>query len=85
MILLDIQHPAPPSALAGQAGRGDKGDARDQVANAVGVSGRTIDHATNVLNRAVPELIQVVDEGRMAVVLPIFIETILTLSASLLA
>jgi hypothetical protein len=47
----------PPAALDGDAGRGDKGDARDQVAKAVGVSGRTIDYATKVLNQAVPELI----------------------------
>jgi hypothetical protein len=58
----------PPIALAGGAGRGDKGDARDPVAKAVGVSGRTIDHATKVLDQAVTELIQAVDEGRMAVV-----------------
>jgi hypothetical protein len=67
-ILLDIQHPVRPAALDGDDRRGDKGDARDQVAKAVGVSGRTIDHASKVLNQAVPERIQAVDEGRMAVV-----------------
>ena len=43
------------------------GDARDQVGKAVGVSGRTIDFATKVLEEGTPELIRAVDEGRMAV------------------
>jgi hypothetical protein len=50
---------APPAALAGDVGRGDKGDARDQVAKAVGVSGRNIGHGTKVLNPAVPEPIKI--------------------------
>lgn len=45
----------------------DKAKARDQVGKAVGVSGRTIDFATKVLSDGTPELVQAVDEGRMAV------------------
>jgi hypothetical protein len=45
----------------------EKGDARDQVGKVVGVSGKSIDHATKVLNRAIPEVVQAVDEGRMSV------------------
>lgn len=41
--------------------------ARDAAGKAVGVSGKSIDHATRVLNNAVPELIKAVDEGRIAV------------------
>ena len=67
-ILLHLQHPGPSAALDGDSGRDDKSDARDQVAKAVGVSGRTIDYASKVLNQAVPERIQAVDEGRMDVV-----------------
>jgi hypothetical protein len=44
-----------------------KGDARDQVGKTIGVSGKSIDHATKVLTQGVPELVQAVDEGRMAV------------------
>jgi len=44
-----------------------KGQARDQAAKAVGVSGRTIDFATKVLAQGTPELIQAVDQGRVAV------------------
>lgn len=45
----------------------DSGKARDAVGKAIGVSGKTIDHATRVLNQAVPEVVKAVDEGRMAV------------------
>lgn len=41
--------------------------ARDEIGKAVGVSGKTIDHATRVIEQGVPELAQAVDEGRMAV------------------
>lgn len=43
------------------------GDSRDAVGKAIGVSGKSIDHATRVLNQAVPEVVKAVDEGRMAV------------------
>jgi ParB-like chromosome segregation protein Spo0J len=43
------------------------GDARDQAGKALGVSGKTIDHATLVLKHGIPELAKAVDEGRMAV------------------
>jgi hypothetical protein len=33
-----------------------KGDTRDQIGKAVGVSGRLIDHATKVLREAEPEV-----------------------------
>lgn len=45
----------------------DAGTARDHAAKAVGVSGKSIDYATKVLKTGVPELVQAVDEGRMAV------------------
>lgn len=45
----------------------DTGKARDQVGKVVGVSGKTIDHATKVIKAAVPEVVKAVDEGRMSV------------------
>jgi len=47
--------------------RSDAGKARDQVAEAVGVSGKSIDYATKVLKTGTPEVIKAVDTGRMAV------------------
>jgi hypothetical protein len=44
-----------------------KGDSRDQVGKAIGVSGKSVDHATRVLKHGEPELIKAVDDGRMAV------------------
>lgn len=44
-----------------------KGDARDRAGEVVGVSGKTVDHAAKVIERAVPEVVAAVDEGRMAV------------------
>lgn len=41
--------------------------ARDAAGKAVGVSGKTVDFATKVLQHAEPEIIKAVDEGRMAV------------------
>jgi hypothetical protein len=32
-----------------------KGDARDQAGNAMGVSGKMVDHATKIINNAVPD------------------------------
>ena len=43
------------------------GKSRDKVAEVVGVSGKSIDAGTKVLNNAIPEVIAAVDEGRMAV------------------
>lgn len=43
------------------------GQTRDQIGKLVGVSGKTIDYATRVLEHGVPELVKAVDEGRMAV------------------
>lgn len=45
----------------------NQGDARDQVGKVVGVSGKSIDYGTQVLEKGVPELIAAVDEGRLAV------------------
>jgi hypothetical protein len=45
----------------------ERGDARDAVGKLVGVSGKSIDHATKVLRQGEPELIKAVDEGHMAV------------------
>ena len=39
----------------------DTGKARDHVGKVVGVSGKSIDHATKVLHNAVPEVIKAVD------------------------
>lgn len=46
---------------------GNKGDARDIAGKAFGVSGKTVDHATRVIEKGIPELAKAVDEGRMAV------------------
>ncbi len=46
----------------------DTGRARDHAGKAAGVSGKYIDYATKVINNAVPEVVQAVDEGRMSVV-----------------
>ena len=43
------------------------GRARDQVGKVVGVSGKSIDYASRVLEQGEPELIKAVDEGRMAI------------------
>jgi hypothetical protein len=40
------------------------GDARDEVGKVIVVSGKSVDHATKVLNNAVPEVIKAVDGGR---------------------
>ena len=45
----------------------DAGQSRDAAGKAVGVSGKSVDHATRVLKKGEPELIAAVDEGRMAV------------------
>lgn len=42
-------------------------DARDDVGKSVGVSGKSIDHATRVLNSGTPELIAAVDADKVAV------------------
>lgn len=44
-----------------------KTDARDAVGKVVGVSGKSIDYASRVIEKAEPEVVQAVDEGRMAV------------------
>lgn len=43
------------------------GKARDLAGKAVGVSGKLIDHATKVIKHGVPELIEAVDKGTIAV------------------
>ena len=43
------------------------GKSRDHVGKAVGVSGRLIDFATAALKDAVPEVVKLVDEGKMSV------------------
>lgn len=45
----------------------DGGKSRDLAGKAVGVSGKSIDHATRVIKQAIPEVVKAVDEGRMAV------------------
>jgi hypothetical protein len=44
-----------------------KGDARDLAGKAFGVSGKSVDHATRVIKKGIPELSKAVDDGRMAV------------------
>lgn len=41
--------------------------ARDAAGKAFSVSGRSVDHATRVIEKGIPELAKAVDEGRMAV------------------
>jgi hypothetical protein len=43
-----------------------KGDTRDQLGKLFGVSGKTVDHATKILEKGCPELVQAVDEARMS-------------------
>lgn len=44
-----------------------KGQSRDQVGKLVGVSGKNIDYARKVREQGEPELIQAVEEGRVAI------------------
>jgi len=44
-----------------------KGKARDAARKAFGVSGKSVDHATRVIEKGIPELVKAVDQGRMAV------------------
>lgn len=55
-----------PSQLAMEAAR-TRGDARDQVGKVVGVSGKSIDSATKVLEAGTPKLIAAVDADLIAV------------------
>jgi len=41
--------------------------ARDAAGKALGVGGKSVDYATKVLTKGVPELVAAVEEGRMAV------------------
>lgn len=41
----------------------DKGDARDKAGKAFGVSGKSVDHATRVIEKGIPELVKAVDDG----------------------
>lgn len=45
----------------------NRGTARDKAASGGGVSGRTIQHAATVLEKAVPEVVRAVERGEMAV------------------
>lgn len=45
----------------------EKGQARDMAGKAVGVSGKSIDHATKVLAKGVPELVEAVEGNRIAI------------------
>jgi hypothetical protein len=42
------------------------GDARDEAARLVGVSGRTVDHAERVMNEAHPDVVAKVESGEMS-------------------
>ena len=44
-----------------------KGDTRELIGKAVGVGGNSIDKATRVLDKGVPELVQAVDSGELKV------------------
>ncbi|MDC8450086.1 MAG: hypothetical protein LV473_17260 [Nitrospira sp.] len=46
------------------------GDARDQVGKVFGVSGKSVDPVMRVLTQAIPEVVQAVEQGRMAPTLP---------------
>jgi len=45
----------------------ENGRSRDKAGAAVGVSGKSVDHATRVLNHGIPEVVKAVDAGKMAV------------------
>lgn len=42
-----------------------QGRARDKAGKAFGVSGKSVDHASRVIEKGIPELAKAVDEGRM--------------------
>lgn len=52
-----------------------QGRTADTIGKLVGVSGKSVDHATRVLKHGEPELIKAVDEGRMAVSTAAFLAT----------
>lgn len=52
-----------------------QGQARDKAGKAFGVSGKSVDHATRVIEKGIPELAKAVDEGRMAVSTAAFLAT----------
>lgn len=43
------------------------GDARDKAGEAVGVSGKSVDQASRVLDKGTPELAKAVDDGEIPV------------------
>lgn len=45
----------------------ESGKSRDQVGKAFGVSGKSVDHATKIIENGTPELVKAVDEGRMSI------------------
>ncbi|HAR38661.1 MAG TPA: hypothetical protein DCS09_08880 [Porphyromonadaceae bacterium] len=47
--------------------RAETGKSRDLAEEALGVGGKSVDHATKVLTKGVHELVKAVEEGRMAV------------------
>jgi hypothetical protein len=44
-----------------------KGDAREIAGEAFKVSGKSVDHASRVIEKGIPELAKAVDEGCMAI------------------
>lgn len=58
---------APGKVKKNTSGKFTGSDARDQAGKAFGVSGRTVDYGTRVLNKGVPELIAAVNTDRIAV------------------
>lgn len=44
-----------------------KGDARDQAGKAFGISGASVDRASQVIRDGIPELVEAVDAGKLAV------------------
>ena len=45
----------------------DSGKARDKAGAAFGVSGKSVDHATRVIEKGIPELAKAVDEGKIKI------------------
>lgn len=57
----------PNPQLCAEMHKAEKGRASVKAGEAFGVSGRTVDYATRVVRKGVPEVVKAVDEGRITV------------------
>jgi ParB-like chromosome segregation protein Spo0J len=59
--------PGRPKTLQDNCPEVIRGQSRDKAGEALGVSGKSVDRAAKVLAKAVPEIIEAVDQGKIAV------------------